>query len=367
MITLNARELHARMGARFSSDTDVEVVEDYGDYLAEHAALSQRAALLDLSFRSRLCLTGGDRIRFLHGQVTNNVRDLSVGEGCYAALITPKGKMETDLNIYHLPNELLLDFEPGLASRVIQRLERYIIADDVQITEVASLYGLWSLQGPQTAEVFRQAALELDFPAKDHTFTTREHPVYGEIYAMNVARTGRVGLDFFIPILNFTAFGERLWEALALVQGRAAGWKALELARIEAGIPRYSRDMDETNLPGESGIESQAVSYSKGCYIGQEVIARIRTYGQVAKALRGLDLGAVPVAARKGDKLYYNGAEIGYLTSSIFSPTFARQLGLGYVRKEHNQVGKRLLLKTAAVEAPVRIVPLPFAAAELIG
>src|SRR5215475_14656729 len=130
-----------------------EVVADHGDATAEQAALRNAAGVLDFSFRGRICLTGADRARFLHGQVTNDIKKLRAGEGCYAALVTAKGKMESDLNIYALQDELLLDFEPGLTTKVSQRLEKYIVADDVQIVDVAPHYGLLSVQGPKAQGV----------------------------------------------------------------------------------------------------------------------------------------------------------------------------------------------------------------------
>src|SRR5437773_338283 len=128
---LPLREFHQNLGARFTSVDGAEAVADFGDALAEHTALRATAVVLDLSFRSRLCLVGADRVRFLHGQVTNDVKRLRVGEGCYAALVTAKGKMESDLNIFALQEELLLDFEPGLTQTVSPRLEKFIVADDV--------------------------------------------------------------------------------------------------------------------------------------------------------------------------------------------------------------------------------------------
>src|SRR5438477_12828929 len=133
MTPLTLHAFHQATGAHFISVNDAEIVADYGEPLAEHAALVETAGVLDFSFRSRICLTGADRARFLHGQVTNDVNRLAPGEGCYAALITAKGKMQSDLNIYCLQDELLLDFEPGLTETVSQRLEKYIIADDVQV------------------------------------------------------------------------------------------------------------------------------------------------------------------------------------------------------------------------------------------
>src|ERR1700722_8861232 len=145
MSTLALHELHHGLNGCFAEVNGCEVVTDYGDWLAEHAAFRESAGVVDLSFRGRICLTGADRARWLNGQVTNNVKDLRGGQGCYAALVTAKGKLQSDLNIFCLSNELLLDFEPGLAESVIQRLEKYIIADDVQVVDAAPHYGLLSV------------------------------------------------------------------------------------------------------------------------------------------------------------------------------------------------------------------------------
>src|SRR5271156_2647564 len=128
-------EFHHELNAHFGELNGAEMVAHYGDTLAEYAALRENAGVLDLSFRSRICLTGADRVRFLHGQVTNDIKRLHVGEGCYSAITTAKGKMESDLNIYALADELLLDFEPGLTKKISARLEKFIVADDVQILD----------------------------------------------------------------------------------------------------------------------------------------------------------------------------------------------------------------------------------------
>ena len=160
MSVLAIREFHQRLNARFTELNGMEVVEHYGDPAGEHAALREAAGVLDLSFRSRLCLTGADRQKFLNGQVTNNVKDLKTGQGCYAALVNAKGRMQSDLNIYILADEILLDFEPGYGTKVAQRLEKYIIADDVQVVDVAAHYGLISVQGPEASEVIRALGFE---------------------------------------------------------------------------------------------------------------------------------------------------------------------------------------------------------------
>jgi folate-binding protein YgfZ len=363
MSSLALHEFHHALGARFTEVNGAEVVNDYGDAIAEHAVLRETAGVLDLSFCSRVCVTGGDRVRFLNGQVTNNVKDLRAGEGCYAALVTAKGKLQSDLNIYALPNELLLDFEPGLTEAVSQRLEKFIIADDAQVVDAGLYYGLLSVQGPKAETVVRSLGLPLEIPAKPMSFATVNDATLGEIYLMNHARLGTSGYDLFVPVASLGAVMDKLIAACKQVGGRACGWQALETARIEAGIPRYGVDMDETNLAPEAGIEARAISYSKGCYIGQEVIARVRTYGQVAKSLRGLrladDLKSLPA---KGVKLFHDDKEAGYITSAVASPAFKANLALGYVRKGVNEIGTELVLKMEDGESKARIVALPFKA-----
>lgn len=362
MSSLSLHEFHAGFNAQFTEVNGAEVVAHYGDWLAEHTALKNSVGVLDLSFRGRLCLLGADRQNFLNGQVTNNVRDLKSGQGCYAAVITAKGKMQSDLNIYNLENEILLDFEPGLSETIKQRLEKYIVSEDVQIVDVTPHYGLLSAQGPNSAEVVNSLQLGFVLPDKALDFSTVKNETLGEIYLMNHPRTGSVGFDLFVPTNSLGSVADKLMAAAKQSGGRACGWNALEVARIEVSIPRFGADMDEMNLPPETGLDSRAVSYTKGCYIGQEVIARIRTYGQVAKALRGLrladDLKTLPT---KGDKLFFGEKEIGYITSAIASPTFKTNIALGYVRREANKVGTELVLRTKDGDSAAKIVELPFA------
>ena len=392
MTPLPLHEFHGRLGARFTDLNGAEVVNDYGDWPAEHAALRNNAAVLDLSFRGRICLVGSDRVRFLHGQVTNDVKKLVVGSGCYAALVTAKGRMESDLNIFCLADELLLDFEPGLAGRVTQRLERFIVADDVQIVDAAPHYGLLSVQGPQAEEVVRALGWG-ESPREPRGSIKISDSALGEIYLVNHPRLAMrrsrgneaqfkignrkseirnesetppvvscsTGFDLFIPNSSLASVADKLIGAAKSVGGRAAGWQAFETARLESGIPRFGVDMDESNLPLECGIEERAVSYHKGCYIGQEVINRVHSFGHVNRELRGLrladDLRSLP---QKGDKLFHDGKEIGYVTSAVQSPVLGGNLALGYVRREANQIGTELTLRMAAGDRPATIVPLPF-------
>jgi folate-binding protein YgfZ len=361
MQQLQLHDFLQTQGARFTSLNGVEAVSDFGQPEAEHGALRETAGVLDLSFRSRLCLTGGDRVRFLHGQVTNDVKSLAAGQGCYAALVTAKGRMESDLNIYCLTEELLLDFEPGLATPVARRLEKYIVADDVQVVDVATAYSLLSVQGPKSGRIISDLGIWPELPKQPLEQIKVEAGGWGEVYLMNKPRTGFAGFDLFVPTEALQPVAQKLMTAAKSAGGVPCGWAALEIARVEAGIPRFGADMDDSNFPRECGIEAQAVSYTKGCYIGQEVLNRIHTMGHVNKQLRGLrladSLSALPV---KGDKLFQNDKEVGYVTSAVVSKSLRGNIALGLVRNEGNAIGTELALRTAGGESTARVVELPF-------
>jgi aminomethyltransferase len=273
--------------------------------------------------------------------------------------------MQSDLNIFCLRDELLLDFEPGLTPTVAQRLETYIVADDAQVVDVAPHYGLLTVQGPKAGAVTRTLGLFGELPDKSLSFVKTEDATLGEIYLMNQPRLGSTGFDLFVPSVALVAVADKLLAAVKSLGGCACGWTALETARIEAGIPRFGADMDETNIPLECGIEARAVSYTKGCYIGQEVINRIHSIGHVNRELRGLrlldDLKTLPA---RGDKLFKDGKEVGHLTSAVFSPALKANLALGYVRREAHACGTELNLQAYAGHSAAKIVALPFVADE---
>lgn len=368
MNALALHEFHRGLGARFLDVAGMEAVSDYGDWRAEHAALRGSAGVLDLGFRGRLCVLGADRQRFLNGQVTNNVKELRPGQGCYAALITAKGKMVCDLNLYCLADEFLLDFEPGLSGAVAQRLDQFIIADDVRLADAAPHYGLLSVQGPKAAELVRSMGPGWPPPDTAQHIATVDAAAPGAVYCANAPRCGSAGFDLFVPVAALAAVAEKLVAAARTLGGGPCGWQALETARIEAALPRFGADMDESNLPPEAGLEGRAISYSKGCYIGQEVISRIRAHGQVAKSLRGLLLpDAASSLPQRGDKLFHEGKEVGYVTSAVASPALGANIALGYVRREIGGAGVALECRTGTGVFPAHLVPTPFAVETLHG
>ena len=352
MIPLPLHSFHQRIGAQFGQLNDCEVVRSYLSVESEYLKISRNAGLLDFTFRGRIAVLGKDREKFLHGQLTNEVLGLKKGEGHYAAIVSAKGKLQSDLFLYKLDEELLLDFEPGFTAKLIERLEKYVIADDVHLVDVAPHYSLFSIQGPHALTLLKKTALFDSIPEKPLTWRS-DSSSDGEIYLMNNPRLNTAGYDLFVPKAAEVDFAERFDRE------EWVGWDAFEIARVESAVPRFGADMDENNLPQEAEIQDRAVSFSKGCYIGQEVIARIRTYGQVAKALRLLRLpNQVQKLAGPGEKLFKEGKEVGYLTSSCLSPKYGAEIALGYVRKETNSPGS--LLRLGSAEGPeVQVVGIP--------
>ena len=314
----------------------VQVVEQ------EYNALTEGAGWLDQSDRSRLCLLGADRARFLHGQVTNDINGLGEFTGCYAALVNAKGKMESDLFAYRLADEILLDFEPGLTAAVQARLERYVIAEDVEIADVAPHFGLLTVQGPQAEAVLTK--LGLPAPTEPQTVAQTED----EIYIVHQPRLGTDGFDLFIPIDAMNAWRERL----ATIAPRCQ-MPAFEKARVLATIPQFGVDLTTDNFPPEGGLETRAISYAKGCYIGQEIIARIRTYGKVNKVLRGLSLEG---AAAIGDPVLHEGTPVGTLSSVCHEPSAA----LAIIKRTACESGTVLSVDTKNGSVSAQVATLPF-------
>jgi folate-binding protein YgfZ len=317
------------------------VVSSTASLSAEYQAITTSCGLLDRSERGKLALTGGDAKSFLQGQVSNDVESLTSGTGCYAAFLTPKGKMLGDLRILDAGGELLLDTERVALQALFNMIRRFSIGYDVQLHKRTVERGLLSLVGPEAVSIAGMPGLA-DAPEHHHL-----ESAVGAI-AVRAVRTD-VGID----LLCDAADTERLTAALQDAGAVPVDEPAFECLRVERGLPRYGIDLDDTVIPQEAALNERAVSFTKGCYVGQETVARLYYRGKPNRHLRGLRLSG-PAAA--GDPLRIGDREVGQLASVVESPRLG-WIGLALVRREA-PVGSTLVVgDTGSAE----VVELPFA------
>ncbi len=345
------------------SDTEQTTADALRSLLIQEADhLRTRVGLVDLSDRDRLCLLGQDRHRFLNGQVTNNIRDLKTGSGCYTLCTTNKGIIQADAVVYSLEEEVLLDLEPGEGPAFVKRLEEFIISDDVEVIDVAPHYKLLTLQGP----LAEQAILQTDplgikeLPQEPYGITAGGHESESEFYIANNARVGTKGYDLFIATDRFELTKSALKEVVEQLGGGLCQAASLEPLRIEAGIPRFPVDMEPTILAPELGIESRTISYTKGCYIGQEVINRIKSVGKVNRHLVGLRYSNTAPPA--GSFLFHQDKKVGLVLSSVFSNLANGFIGLALLKTLHSEPGMQLdyCLDENSPALQAEVTALPF-------
>ncbi len=294
-----------------------------------YRALREGAGWLDLSQRGKIVVRGEDRARLLHALCTNHIQQLRPGQGCYAFFLDAQGHILADAHVFCFEDHFLVDSEPETASKLYAHLDRYIIADDVTLEEATSHLATVALEGPNAAAVLKS----LGAPVPAAPFA---HADWG---ASLVARAGYTGADGFFVILP-AAQKATLIEALGRAGAAAAGAEAATAVRLEQGKPRYGEDITEQHLPQETQ-QLHAIHFSKGCYLGQEIVERIRSRGHVNRLLLRLLLEA-EAAPQKGSRVLAGGAPVGEVTSAAFSPAVGKVIALAYVRATHAVAGNLL-------------------------
>jgi tRNA-modifying protein YgfZ len=309
-----------------------------------YRALVDGVALVDRSERGKLALTGGEAKAFLHGQVTNDLEGLEPGSGCYAAFLTHKGKMLGDLRVLDTGDELLLDCERVALQELFTMIRRFKLGRDVELHKRTLERGLLSLIGPGA----RAAAGAPDLPATEHAHRAAE---------VGGAPVRLIATDVGVDVLCDAADTERVAAALGAAGAVPVEEAEAEVRRVETGRPRFGVDLDDSVIPQEAGLNERAVSFTKGCYVGQETVARLFYRGKPNRHLRGLRLSA-PVAA--GAPLRLGEREVGRLGSVASSPVHG-PIALALVRREAEPGTTLAVGDDGAVTATV--VDLPFAQA----
>jgi len=320
-------------------------------------AARHRAAFLDRCDRGRIVVSGADRRSYLQGLMTNDIAALQAGQGCYTAYLTAQGRMIADLYVYELGDVLLLMLAGSAKDSVMAKLDQFIFSEDVQLGDVTGTFAQIAIVGPAAAGIvagaLRDVAPDALTAMADHA-NIRAEWSGGSAIVTRVMDTGERGFELYVEGGQVDALKATLRAAGASELDEAAA----EALRIESGVPLFGRDMDEETIPLEAGIESRAISFTKGCYVGQEVIIRVlhRGHGRVARKLVGLAVEGerIPEA---GTAIASGEREIGHVTSSAGSPALGRPIALGYVHRDFLDAGTRV----AIGDQPATVTALPFA------
>ena len=321
---------------------------DFGDARAEFQGLLSGCGLYDLSWRAKIAVTGGDRVRWLNGMVTNNVRDLAPGHGVYAFLLNAQGRIQGDLYVFQRGDSLLVDTERGQRDKILQLFEHYIIADDVEIADISDKLTTLGLTGPESRHVLERAGVAVPDLAPLELCSPKCDCACSCLQCTLVRGDDSAGMSYEIWLAPDKL--KSTWDALLKAGARPTGTTALNLFRISRGIPQFGEDIRERDLAQETG-QTRALNFTKGCYLGQEIVERVRSRGAVhrqftAFAVEGTlpEPGAKILASEKDEK------EVGEITSSAILPLPGgdRPVALGYLRRE--AAGKDLRAGTAKLK-----------------
>jgi glycine cleavage system T protein len=349
--------VYQQLGAVFTEVAGWEVPLHFGAPEAEYYAVRQGAGLCDLSYRGLVRVTGSERQRFLHAMVSNDTAHLRPGEGQYATFLTHKGRMIADFVVYAETDAYLLDMEFQAVRSFIEAIEHFVISEDVTFHDESAAWGLLSLQGPQVRR-WLGLALEQPFPDLAPYAYTPCTLAEQEVRLIRRSHTGEPGYQLLAPLDTLPALWPVLWRHREACGGQAVGLEAMEMLRIEAGIPLYGRDLTDETMPVEANLD-QAISYTKGCYIGQEVIARLEARGHVNRKLVGLLLSGATLPL-SGAPIVAADRDVGWVTSATYSPARQQNIALGYVRREFLAPGTALAIASPEATIGAIVVELPF-------
>ena len=336
----------AAAGARLGEYRGAETALSFGDAAAEYAALRQRAGIFDLGWRSKLRVSGPDRVRWMNGMVTNNIADLPLDRGAYCFLLNVQGHILGDMYVYHRGEYLLVDTDAWQSDGLRGNLEKFIIMDDVEIASFDDQLTAIGVQGPQSETILKKSGVSIE--------TADSLSVQESTLAGKKTTLVRSDIPNRVELWIAPSDAAATWQALVAAGAEPAGVEALELDRIARGEPRYGQDIRERELPQETG-QQRALHFQKGCYIGQEIVERIRSRGAVHRQFSGFVFrDSLPAP---GAKIEAAGKEVGEITSAAALPSNngARRIGLGYIRQEGAH-GAPLTI----AGAPARLATLPF-------
>jgi folate-binding protein YgfZ len=346
--------LHKRAGATVATWFGRALPDTFGDWQAEYRAARENVALIDKNYRMYLRFSGPDRVRYLNAILTNNIKDLAAGDGVVSLFLNPQGRIQAEIETYATTDSLFCVSYAMVREMLVPALDKFIIMDDVTLTDETDTFGTVAIEGPNAAEIAgKLTSIDLG-DLKDLSF--QETAVAGISCAMTKRSPGGVaGAEFLSTREDLPRLWTVLREAVESAGGARTGYKALNALRLEQGIPWFGYDFGDKQIPHEAGLQDSHISYTKGCYTGQEIVERVRSRGHVnrVRVLSKFDSAEAPPA---GTALMADGKEAGYVTRSSFSPALQTAIGMAYVRRENSVVGSNFFY--AATKATVISSPI---------
>ncbi|MBT3351799.1 MAG: hypothetical protein HOC91_05810 [Nitrospinaceae bacterium] len=340
---------HQALGATLTLSEGWQVPANFGNPATEHLASRESAAVIDLSHRGKLRFSGPDTPKFLHGMLSNRAEDLLPGEGVYSTFLTRQGKFVADLYLYRKPESFDAILAPGMAAVLSEAIDMYIIMDQVEVEDISISQAALGLFGPESQKILKGAGLDPgELPEHGHI----------DIEGITIARepwTGDEGYLLTIPIER----SENLWDALLKGGAIPAGLTAFETLTLEAGTPLFGLDMNSNINPMQAGLETTAIDFEKGCYIGQEVIAKIKYLGQVNRGLCGIRLIGEQIPPT-GARVEANGEEVGSVTRAAYCPTEGQTLAFALLHRKAMDTGCQVSVHDGDISLNGEVTTLPF-------
>ena len=340
--------VHRRAGANLGVWFGCNLPNDFGDWREEFRFAHDSVALIDKNYRAYLSLTGPDRIRYLNAILTNNIKDLTVSHGIVSLLLNAQGHILAEIETYALPEQLFCVSYAMICQSLIEALDKYIIMDDVTLTDETQRYGTLALEGPEAARLTRELS-GVDLAALGEL--ARQEARVGEIPCVVSRRSpGKFfGAEFLVERRHLEPLWNLLQDKARRAGGGPAGYAALSALRLEQGIPWYGYDFGERQIPNEAGLLESHLSFTKGCYTGQEIVERVRSRGHVNRQRVHLKFSGATVP-QSGDSLTDGGNEAGFVTRAAMYPPLGIPIGMGYVRRESASPGAKLQWKAGAAQ-----------------
>ena len=352
-------EHHAKLGANLEEVAGWEMPAHYGEWVTEYQAVRQAVGLSDLSHRGKIRVTGDDRVKWLQSLISNDILQLQPGKGCYSSFLTHKGKMLGYFRVYVLPDSLWVEDVGEVGDATFQALRKFLLyGTKAKMENCAESWGLLLISGPKACATV-SAAFGVEMSDLKPVSAIPAQVGGHASFVLRTEETGEDDVEILLPAEALSTAWERLLEAGATYCIKAVGGRAREALRIEAGLPKAGPDLNEDIVPPEANLEGKAFSLNKGCYPGQEVVARMDTYGNVRRHLVGLVVKSMALPA-KGAKLYSGNREVGWVSSATVSPQQNGVIALGFPLRDFSAPNTTLAVEIDGARHDATVQALPF-------